>query len=89
MTEFADLLREFAAKVERRTQTVFLNTVSAAHESITIGSAVTGSPGQPVGQYGPGYHPGEVGGELDSSLNGARHPRNPPEATGRSRRPSP
>jgi hypothetical protein len=64
---FADDLKRFTAKVETRSQAVFLNTVTAAYESITDGSALTGSPGQPVGQYGPGYHEGEVGGELKAS----------------------
>jgi hypothetical protein len=74
MTAFGEALQHFTAKVETRSSTVFLNTVSAVHESITQGSPVTGSPGQPVGQYGPGYHEGDVGGELLSSwqtiLNG-------------------
>jgi hypothetical protein len=64
---FADDLKRFTAKVETRSQAVFLNTVTAAYESITDGSALTGAPGQPVGQYGPGYHEGEVGGELKAS----------------------
>jgi hypothetical protein len=67
MASFADDLQRFTAKVETRSQTVFLNTVAAAYESITDGSVLTGSPGQPVGQYGPGYHEGEVGGELKAS----------------------
>jgi hypothetical protein len=67
MTAFGEALQHFTAKVETRSSTVFLNTVSAAHESITKGSPITGSPGQPVGQYGPGYHEGDVGGELLSS----------------------
>jgi hypothetical protein len=40
---------------------------AALHESIAVGSPITGSPGQPVGQYGPGYHAGEVGGTLRAS----------------------
>jgi hypothetical protein len=67
MASFADDLQRFTAKVETRSQAVFLGTVTAAYESITDGSALTGSPGQPVGQYGPGYHEGEVGGELKAS----------------------
>jgi hypothetical protein len=59
---FADDLQRFTAKVETRSQAVFLGTVTAAYESIT-----DGSPGQPVGQYGPGYHEGDVGGELKAS----------------------
>jgi hypothetical protein len=64
---FAEDLKRFTVKVETRSQAVFLNTVSAAQDSIVNGSALTGSPGQPVGQYGPGYHEGEVGGELKAS----------------------
>lgn len=64
---FESDIAAFSAKLRQRTNDVFLNTVSAVHHSITDGSAVTGSPGQPVGQYGPGYHPGEVGGELKAS----------------------
>lgn len=62
----ADLAR-FAAKLRARERAVFVNTVSAVKSSIVDGSAVTGSPGQPVGQYGPGYHPGRVGGTLKAS----------------------
>jgi hypothetical protein len=64
---FADDINRFTVKVATRSKAVFLNTVSAAQDSIVNGSALTGSPGQPVGQYGPGYHAGEVGGELKSS----------------------
>lgn len=64
---FESDIAAFTAKLKLRTQTVFVNTASAVKFSITDGSAVTGSPGQPVGQYGPGYHPGEVGGELKAS----------------------
>lgn len=67
MTGFADLLREFTAKTERVSQTVFVNSAAAALDSIQNGSQLTGAPGQPVGQYGPGYHPGKVGGELKAS----------------------
>ena len=64
---FSDDLFRFAAKADARGRAVFLNTASAVKDSITDGSAVTGSPGQPVGQYGPGYHKGKVGGTLKAS----------------------
>ena len=67
MTEFADLLRRFTVKTTRLATDVFVNSGSACLDSIQNGSEVTGSPGQPVGQYGPGYHPGKVGGELKAS----------------------
>ena len=67
MSVFSDDMRNFTAKVVAKTQAVFVNTASAALDSIQNGSAITGSPGQPVGQYGPGYHPGEVGGDLKKS----------------------
>lgn len=64
---FADDLGRFTAKVETRSRDVFNNTASHVLTSIRDGSPVTGAPGQPVGQYGPGYHQGEVGGELKGS----------------------
>jgi hypothetical protein len=67
MTAFGEALQRFTVKVETRSQAVFLNTVSACYESVVNGSPLTGSPGQPVGQYGPGYHEGDVGGELKAS----------------------
>lgn len=67
MGQFADLLREFSVKTERIAHDVFVNSASAVLDSIQNGSTVTGAPGQPVGQYGPGYHPGEVGGTLKQS----------------------
>jgi hypothetical protein len=67
MGAFADQVRVFTTKVDRVSNDVFVNVVSATQDSIVNGSPVTGSPGQPVGQYGPGYHPGEVGGELKTS----------------------
>ena len=60
-------LSRFAVKLDR-TMTGLLPAVAAAvHESIVSGSELTGAPGQPVGQYGPGYHVGEVGGTLKQS----------------------
>jgi hypothetical protein len=65
--DFAKQLKGFAVKQERMTRTLFLNTASAVFDSIVNGSSITGAPGQPVGQYGPGYHPGKVGGTLKAS----------------------
>lgn len=45
---FADDLRGFTAKVNARTQAVFVNTCAAAKDSIQVGSPVTGAPGQLV-----------------------------------------
>lgn len=67
MSSFSDQIRAFSEKVQKRTDDVFANIVNATADSIVNGSPVTGSPGQPVGQYGPGYHPGEVGGDLKAS----------------------
>lgn len=43
----ADLNR-FAVKVTARTTKVMFSTATKIHESITVGSATTGAPGQPV-----------------------------------------
>jgi hypothetical protein len=67
MTAFADSLRRSVLAIEHLEAGVFANVVSAVHESVVEGSLVTGAPGQPVGQYGPGYHPGKVGGTLKNS----------------------
>lgn len=45
---FTSDLAAFTAKVEARQQAVFVNTAVAVKDSITVGSPVTGSPGQPV-----------------------------------------
>lgn len=41
-------LKAWSVKVESRTKAVFLSTAAKMHESITVGSATTGAPGQPV-----------------------------------------
>jgi hypothetical protein len=64
---FADDLMRWNLKIQTQSRAVFNGTVGAAYESVVNGSPVTGAPGQPVGQYGPGYHEGDVGGELKSS----------------------
>lgn len=45
---FDGQLKAWAVKVESRTKAVFLSTAMKMHESITVGSPVTASPGQPV-----------------------------------------
>ena len=45
---FADDVRRFALKANNVTKDVFVNVVAATKDSITDGSPVTGSPGQPV-----------------------------------------
>lgn len=45
---FADDLKRFSAKVDARNKAIFVNTASAAKDSIVNGSSVTGAPGQPV-----------------------------------------
>jgi hypothetical protein len=45
---FSDDLRRFTAKAETNIRDVHAGTVVRLHESITVGSPVTGSPGQPV-----------------------------------------
>lgn len=45
---FSDDLKKFTEHVNTRSQEVFTGVVDLAHESIQTGSAVTGSPGQPV-----------------------------------------
>lgn len=45
---FTDDLARFSAKVETKSRAAFVNVCSAAKSSITDGSALTGSPGQPV-----------------------------------------
>jgi hypothetical protein len=67
MTGFADAIRSFGLKVEERTENVVAGCTIEVLRSIKVGSELTGAPGQPVGQYGPGYHPGLVGGTLRDS----------------------
>lgn len=60
-------LDRFTMKLDQKDRALVPALTSAAYESIVEGSPVTGAPGQPVGQYGPGYHEGEVGGDLRTS----------------------
>lgn len=48
MSSFGDQLRAWAAEIKEREQRVFAGCVAAAKQSITLGSAITGAPGQPV-----------------------------------------
>jgi len=45
---FASDLRKFTQKLERRNRRIFLRVTSEVDKSIRKGSALTGSPGQPV-----------------------------------------
>lgn len=64
---FSDDLTLFSLKLDRIAVGFLPAVASEVHRSIVSGSELTGSPGQPVGQYGPGYHVGEVGGTLKQS----------------------
>lgn len=46
--EFANAVAAFQQKVRARAQAVRHTAVFLTHESITVGSAITGAPGQPV-----------------------------------------
>lgn len=46
--DFSGKMREFAVLVDMRSRAVFVNVASAAKDSITDGSPMTGAPGQPV-----------------------------------------
>jgi hypothetical protein len=67
MSDFRNGLTRFSVKIFRMERDIFTGSTEVVHESITDGHAVTGAPGQPVGQYGPGYHEGRVGGALKAS----------------------
>jgi hypothetical protein len=64
---FSGDLNRFAAKLEQRRRDLFIGVATETLRSIQEGSPLTGAPGQPVGQYGPGYHEGAVGGTLRAS----------------------
>jgi hypothetical protein len=49
---FSESLRRFEALVSDRARAVFEGTVDEAFKSIVDGSALTGAPGQPVGETG-------------------------------------
>lgn len=59
--------RETIVKLGAMLSDVFTMVAQEAHRSVVEGSEITGAPGQPVGQYGPGYHNGEHGGHLKGS----------------------
>jgi hypothetical protein len=62
----SDLLG-FSVKIQRMERDVFVGVTEEVHKSIVDGSPITGAMGQPVGQYGPGYNEGRVGGALRAS----------------------
>ena len=62
---FADDLNRFTVTVQ--SQIELPQYVDIVHESIQTGHPIAGTLGQPVGQYGPGYHPGRVGSYLRGS----------------------
>lgn len=64
---FANDVRAFADKVDRRLKDAHAGVTEECFRSMTSGSEITGAPGQPVGQYGPGYNEGKVGGDLLAS----------------------
>ena len=64
---FTDDIARHTAKTLAKEKALFINIASAVKGSIVDGSTITGAPGQPVGQYGVGYHPGKVGGTLKAS----------------------
>jgi hypothetical protein len=64
---FADDMLRFKLQVQTRTKEIFDAVVQEATHSIVEGSEITSAPGQPVGQYGPGYHNGRIGGTLKAS----------------------
>lgn len=59
-----DDLAAFRRLVLNRINDVHVGSAVAVQDSIRAGSPLTGAPGQPVGQYGPGYNEGSVGGML-------------------------
>ena len=72
MASFADDMNRFKTRLVFKTKAAYVGTASRIHASIKGNSSgtpdpVTGAAGQPVGQYGPGYNEGKVGGELKAS----------------------
>ena len=67
MSSIDDEFRTFIVHVRAVTKEIFDGVVEETRRSIVEGSEITGSPGQPVGQYGPGYHNGKLGGTLKAS----------------------
>lgn len=51
---FNDAIKKFNDKAKARTQAAFLNSGAHMHRSITVGSPVTGAPGQAVQDVGGG-----------------------------------
>lgn len=61
-------LERFVTKLENLETGLLPAVAATAHNEVQNGGPLSGAPGQPVGQYGPGYHEGEVGGTLRNSI---------------------
>lgn len=67
MSTWEEGITEFIRKLDAIDAALVPAVGAAVLDSIQNGSTVTGAPGQPVGQYGVGYHQGVSGGELKAS----------------------
>lgn len=65
--DFETFINRFSRDVVAHNNDVWLGVGEELLRAVVEGSEITGSPGQQVGQYGPGYNPGKVGGNLKAS----------------------